>query len=125
MSALRSLPEATLFEEDSSISPIWLEVLERASKFLKSVVCGDINGGSIATGKCLRHAATIFFLTMMLEWLVSNLLSLWWMDSLFEALCSSPVTSSSTSIPTVDRHVALAMLFELALQVSQLSGINI
>jgi E3 ubiquitin-protein ligase HERC2 len=75
LAALQSLPEATLFDEDSSISPIWLEALERASKFLKSVVCGDINGGSLTLA-----------------------------------------ASMANTIPTIDRQVALALLFELALQ---------
>lgn len=39
LEALRSLPEATLFDE-TSVSPVWLEVVERASKFLHSVVAG-------------------------------------------------------------------------------------
>ncbi|XP_052829652.1 E3 ubiquitin-protein ligase HERC2 isoform X3 [Octopus bimaculoides] len=44
LDALRSLPEATLFDE-SSVSPVWLEVVERASKFLHSVVAGELTGG--------------------------------------------------------------------------------
>lgn len=39
LDALRSLPEATLFEE-SNVSPVWLEVVERSSKFLRQVVLG-------------------------------------------------------------------------------------
>ncbi|KAK7452260.1 hypothetical protein BaRGS_00039741, partial [Batillaria attramentaria] len=39
LDALRSLPEATLFE-DGSVSSVWLEVVERATKFLHSVVAG-------------------------------------------------------------------------------------
>ena len=35
----RSLPEGTLFDENS-VSTVWLEVVERASKFLRSVVKG-------------------------------------------------------------------------------------
>jgi E3 ubiquitin-protein ligase HERC2 len=34
-----SLPEASLFEAHS-VSEVWLEVVERTSKFLKSVVLG-------------------------------------------------------------------------------------
>ncbi|XP_064637694.1 E3 ubiquitin-protein ligase HERC2-like isoform X2 [Lineus longissimus] len=40
LEALRSLPEATLFDE-SSVSSVWLEVVERATKFLR-----DLNGGA-------------------------------------------------------------------------------
>ncbi len=37
--ALRSLPEATLFDE-CSMSNVWIEVVEKATDFLKSVVVG-------------------------------------------------------------------------------------
>lgn len=39
LEALQYLPEATLFDE-GSVSPVWLEVVERATKFLRSVVAG-------------------------------------------------------------------------------------
>ena len=39
LEALRSLPEGTLFDEHA-VSGVWLEVMERASKFLTSVVEG-------------------------------------------------------------------------------------
>lgn len=39
LQALETLPEATLFDE-SSVSPVWLEVVERATKFLRTVVAG-------------------------------------------------------------------------------------
>ncbi|KAK3100706.1 hypothetical protein FSP39_024049, partial [Pinctada imbricata] len=41
LEALQSLPEATLFEE-GAVSTVWLEVVERASKFLHSVVAGEL-----------------------------------------------------------------------------------
>ncbi|CAG2063583.1 unnamed protein product, partial [Timema podura] len=37
LDALHSLPEATLFDE-SSVSPVWLEVVDRSDKFLRQVV---------------------------------------------------------------------------------------
>ncbi|XP_048243824.1 E3 ubiquitin-protein ligase HERC2-like isoform X1 [Haliotis rufescens] len=49
LDALRSLPEATLFDE-ASVSSVWLEVVERATKFLHSVVAGDLSGSSSARG---------------------------------------------------------------------------
>ncbi|XP_070553640.1 E3 ubiquitin-protein ligase HERC2-like isoform X2 [Ptychodera flava] len=49
LEAMRSLPEATLFDE-ASVSKVWLEVVERASKFLRSVVLGDLNAGATAKG---------------------------------------------------------------------------
>lgn len=39
LEALQLLPVATLFEE-SNVSPIWLEVVERSTKFLRQVVSG-------------------------------------------------------------------------------------
>ncbi|OCT92505.1 hypothetical protein XELAEV_18015562mg [Xenopus laevis] len=42
LDALRALPEATLFDE-GTVSSVWLEVVERATKFLRSVT-GDVHG---------------------------------------------------------------------------------
>lgn len=39
LDALRVLPVASVFEE-SAISPIWLEAVERSEKFLQSVAAG-------------------------------------------------------------------------------------
>ena len=39
LEALVSLPEATLFDE-STVSSVWLEVVERATKFLRAVIEG-------------------------------------------------------------------------------------
>ncbi|XP_054929802.1 E3 ubiquitin-protein ligase HERC2 isoform X6 [Dermacentor andersoni] len=44
LEALRAMPEATLFHQEA-VSSVWLEVVERADKFLRSVVLGDINVG--------------------------------------------------------------------------------
>ncbi|XP_017887257.1 E3 ubiquitin-protein ligase HERC2 [Ceratina calcarata] len=44
LEALQSLPEATLFEE-TNVSQVWLEVVERSAKFLRQVVTGDIVSG--------------------------------------------------------------------------------
>lgn len=41
LDALRSLPEATLFDE-GCVSTVWLEVVERATKFLHGVVAGYV-----------------------------------------------------------------------------------
>ncbi|XP_012867362.1 PREDICTED: E3 ubiquitin-protein ligase HERC2 [Dipodomys ordii] len=43
LDALRALPEASLFDE-STVSSVWLEVVERATRFLRSVVTGDVHG---------------------------------------------------------------------------------
>lgn len=37
LDALRALPEATLFDE-GTVSSVWLEVVERATKFLRFVI---------------------------------------------------------------------------------------
>jgi E3 ubiquitin-protein ligase HERC2 len=41
LEALQDLPEATLFE-GQAISPVWLEVVERSSIFLREVVSGYV-----------------------------------------------------------------------------------
>ena len=41
--ALRSLPEATLFQS-ATVSKVWIDVVDRAEKFLKQVVSGDVAG---------------------------------------------------------------------------------
>ncbi|KAI8508669.1 E3 ubiquitin-protein ligase herc2, partial [Branchiostoma belcheri] len=57
LDALRTLPEATLFDE-SSVSSVWLEAVERATKFIRSVVMGDSNGGA-AGGKTSSSSGNI------------------------------------------------------------------
>ncbi|KAJ8681467.1 hypothetical protein QAD02_017254 [Eretmocerus hayati] len=47
LEALQSLPEATLFDE-SNVSQVWLEVVERSAKFLRQVVTGDVVSGRIS-----------------------------------------------------------------------------
>lgn len=37
LDALRALPEATLFDE-GTVSSVWLEVVERATKFLRFII---------------------------------------------------------------------------------------
>ncbi|KAK7864133.1 hypothetical protein R5R35_007650 [Gryllus longicercus] len=81
LEALRSLPEATLFDE-SAVSPVWLEVVERSAKFLRQVVLGDGN-----TGGTSRSSAG-------------------WGE-----------------VPPADRHTALCLLLELAVQRGALSGL--
>lgn len=44
LEALETLPEATLFDE-SSVSSVWLDVVERSQKFLTSVVLSQVSGG--------------------------------------------------------------------------------
>lgn len=72
--ALLLLPEASLFDE-STVSPVWLEVVDRTSKFLRSVVMGDVCASSEASS-----------------------------------------SSSSCNIPACDRHTALVLLLEFAVQ---------
>ncbi|XP_064294379.1 E3 ubiquitin-protein ligase HERC2 isoform X5 [Phalacrocorax carbo] len=49
LDALRALPEASLFDE-GTVSSVWLEVVERATKFLRSVVTGDVHGAPSTKG---------------------------------------------------------------------------
>lgn len=42
LEALQSLPEATLFDE-TNVSQVWLEVVERSAKFLRQVVTGYLS----------------------------------------------------------------------------------
>ncbi|KAF4520878.1 hypothetical protein B566_EDAN007059 [Ephemera danica] len=44
--ALQDIPEATLFDE-STVSPVWLEVVDRSTRFLRQVVSGDVGGAAI------------------------------------------------------------------------------
>ncbi|KAF5273445.1 hypothetical protein FQA39_LY07462 [Lamprigera yunnana] len=44
LEALQQLPIATLFDQ-SEVSPIWLEVVDRSAKFLRQVVTGDLKSG--------------------------------------------------------------------------------
>lgn len=39
LEALQLLSPATLFD-DTSVSPVWMEIVERSSKFLRQVVMG-------------------------------------------------------------------------------------
>lgn len=41
LEALQSLPEATLFDE-TAVSPVWLEVVDRSARFLRQVVLGYV-----------------------------------------------------------------------------------
>lgn len=41
LEALRFLPEAQLFDEET-VSPVWLEVVDKANKFLRTVVLGSV-----------------------------------------------------------------------------------
>ncbi|EEC01765.1 conserved hypothetical protein, partial [Ixodes scapularis] len=41
LEALRAMPEASLFHEEA-VSPVWLEVVDRADNFLRSVVLGCV-----------------------------------------------------------------------------------
>ena len=43
LEALQALPEASLFDS-KSVSAVWLEVVERAGKFLHQVVVGEVTG---------------------------------------------------------------------------------
>lgn len=56
------LPEASLFDS-SQVSALWIEVLERSTKFLRQVVLGDVMGGRCLVPRSDRHIA----LSLLLE----------------------------------------------------------
>lgn len=56
------LPEASLFDS-SQVSTLWIEVLERSTKFLRQVVLGDVMGGRCVVPRSDRHIA----LSLLLE----------------------------------------------------------
>lgn len=60
LEALETLPEATLFDE-SSVSSVWLDVVERSQKFLTSVVLSQVSGGGkgLIDIFCLKSKAVV------------------------------------------------------------------
>uniref|UniRef100_A0A3B3D0M2 E3 ubiquitin-protein ligase HERC2 n=1 Tax=Oryzias melastigma TaxID=30732 RepID=A0A3B3D0M2_ORYME len=80
LDALRALPEATLFDE-TTVSPVWLEVVERATKFL------DVHGNGSTKGNIPlqdQHLVLAILLelaiqrgTLQLLYVVLLLLRLW------------------------------------------------
>merc|ERR1740128_1126803 len=85
LEAMRSLPEASLYQTDS-VSNICIEVVERADKFLKQVVSGEVSGrGGPLPPLEDRHIALALLLELdiqkaSLSCLLSNvmlLLNLW------------------------------------------------
>ncbi|TSK42064.1 E3 ubiquitin-protein ligase HERC2 [Bagarius yarrelli] len=66
LDALRALPEATLFDE-STVSSVWLEVVERATKFLSEVHGGGI--GKAPSGIPLQdqHLALAILLELAVQ----------------------------------------------------------
>lgn len=68
LDALQLLPEATLFDE-SSVSQVWLEVVDRSTKFLHQVVTGDISSGRSHCEVPLedRHTALCLLLELITQ----------------------------------------------------------
>ncbi|KAK3907967.1 E3 ubiquitin-protein ligase HERC2 [Frankliniella fusca] len=104
LEALQSLPEATLFDE-SAVSPVWLEVVDRSARFLRQVVLGDGQGRGevprsdqhIALCLLLELAMQRGALSNMLE-AVLLLLQLW---DKGKQEADNRITSSGTSAPLV------------------------
>ncbi|XP_054270101.1 E3 ubiquitin-protein ligase HERC2 isoform X2 [Macrosteles quadrilineatus] len=64
LAAMQSLPVATLFD-DSAVSPVWMEVVDRSAKFLKQVVLGDDNwAGSTQVPVMDQHYALCLLLEL-------------------------------------------------------------
>ncbi|UYV60264.1 HERC2 [Cordylochernes scorpioides] len=64
LDALRMLPEGSLFE-DSSISLVWQEAVDRSAKFLRSVVLGEMN--QVKTGRQVPQPDQQRALAILLE----------------------------------------------------------
>ncbi|KAK8398901.1 hypothetical protein O3P69_004178 [Scylla paramamosain] len=71
LEALETLPEATLFDE-SAVSSVWLDVVERSQKFLTSVVLSQVPGGTCGSSMTRvplgdRHMALSLLLHLALQ----------------------------------------------------------
>ncbi|KAB7494648.1 E3 ubiquitin-protein ligase HERC2, partial [Armadillidium nasatum] len=70
LEALETLPEATLFDE-SLVSSVWLDVVERSQKFLTTVVLSHIPGSTSGTVARVplgdRHFALLLLLHLALQ----------------------------------------------------------
>ena len=69
LEALVLLPPASLFDQ-SNVSSVWMEVVERTSKFLRSVVMGDLSSdpGAVEIPSKDRNTA----LTLLLEFAIQK-----------------------------------------------------
>ncbi|XP_042217246.1 E3 ubiquitin-protein ligase HERC2-like isoform X2 [Homarus americanus] len=122
LEALETLPEATLFDE-STVSSVWLDVVERSQKFLTSVVLSQVpggTGGSSVTRVPLgdRHMALSLLLHLALQratlstllTVITLLLQLW--DSGRNQV-DNRVSSHGTSaplLPVLHRFGAIPLL---------------
>lgn len=104
LEALQSLPEATLFDE-SAVSPVWLDVVDRSVRFLRQVVLGDGQGrGEVP--RTDQHTALCLLLELaMQKGALSNMLEAvllllqLWDKGKQEA--DNRITSSGTSAPLI------------------------
>ena len=67
LDALLTLPEASMFHAES-LSPVWTEVVERTTRFLRAVVTGDRAIGLVDVPKQDRHLA----LNLLMEFSVQK-----------------------------------------------------
>ena len=65
LEALRALPEASLFYTES-VSKVWLEVVERSSKFLHQVVAGDIVSNTAMSQSCSTPGMMMMIMMMFM-----------------------------------------------------------
>ncbi|KAK9875129.1 hypothetical protein WA026_005922 [Henosepilachna vigintioctopunctata] len=68
LEALQLLPAASLFDEDN-VSPVWLEVVERSTKFLKLVITGELNTNrqSFNVPQDDQHTSLLLILELSLQ----------------------------------------------------------
>lgn len=122
LEALETLPEATLFDE-STVSSVWLDVVERSQKFLTSVVLSQVPGGTGSSSVTKvplgdRHMALSLLLHLALQratlstllTIITLLLQLW--DSGRNQV-DNRVSSHGTSaplLPVLHRFGAIPLL---------------
>lgn len=71
LAALQVIPVATLFD-DTKVSPIWLDIVERSVKFLRQVVTGDLTNNERHTASCAvplqdQHTSLCLLLELALQ----------------------------------------------------------
>lgn len=96
LEALQNLPEALLFDE-SKVSPVWIEILNKSSTFLQQVILWYDNIKNLKTMFILKIYKIMYFFLYIFAF-------------------SDVADSSSRKIPLVDRQYALRILLELAIQ---------
>ncbi|GJQ69394.1 HERC2 [Trypoxylus dichotomus] len=118
LEALQVLPVATLFDE-SQVSPIWLEVVDRSIKFLRQVVIGDVTSGRqycevpledqhVSLNLLLELAIQKGTLSSILD-IVLLLLQLWEKKAYSDDNRSLPANASAPLLPFLKRFEEISL----------------